>query len=136
MRPACLLFAPIVCLWGGLLAAAPGEQALLDKGLRLINTGRFEAARFTLQTLVNVYPNSSLTKKAKDAIRESWMREGVSDVDALLLYQEGLSRLAQGRYEAARLAWQTLLNISPDSRFAAGAEAAIRESRKQEKPGP
>jgi len=110
----------------------PEEKALYDKGIKLIEGGQFEVARFTLQTLLNVYPEGTLAHEAKDAIRTSWIEQGVPEVDAMLLFEEGEARIRAGKYEAARLALQTLINVYPKSSYVTKAKDAIRTSQLQE----
>ena len=93
--------------------------------------GQFERARLTLQTLINMYPATPLRQQARAAIRTSWIREGVSDPDPMLLYQEGQARASAGKTEAALLAFRTLINSYPRSEYAlkAKASASVLEGR-------
>jgi outer membrane protein assembly factor BamD (BamD/ComL family) len=108
------------------------ERALYDKGTKLIEYRQFESARFTLQTLINVYPDSPLVYEAKAAIRTSWVKQGFTDVDAMLLFEEGEARLRARKYEASRFVFQTLINAYPKSRYVLRAKDAIRRSLQQE----
>jgi TolA-binding protein len=117
-----------------LLAQSPAaessdQQALYERGVRFIEEGRYQPGRLALQTLLNAYPETSLASEARAAIRESWVREGIPDVDAFLLYSEGMTRLSAGQHEAARLAFQTLINLYPASEYLPKAKDAILKSR-------
>ena len=46
-----------------------------------MDQGKYEVARFSLQTLINVYPTSSFAKSAQLAIATSWDQQG--DADAI-----------------------------------------------------
>ena len=52
------------------------DKALYDKGLVQIEQGKYEVARFTLQTLLNEYPSSPFTQSAQLAIATSWDQQG------------------------------------------------------------
>ena len=110
---------------------SPDETALFERGTKQIEAGQFERARLSLQTLINIYPATPLRQQARAAIRTSWIREGVSDPDPMLLYQEGQSRASAGKTEAALLAFQTLINLYPGSEYAVKAKssASALESR-------
>jgi TolA-binding protein len=101
------------------------ETTLYEQGLKQIEAKQFEKARLSLQTLLNTYPDSALTERTRAAIRTSWVREGVADPDPMLLYQEGQTRAAAGKHEAALLAYQTLINLYPRSDYAEKARRRI-----------
>lgn len=107
-------------------SAAP-ERMLYEKGAKLLAQGRFELARLTLETLTNAYPRTAWRQSARAAIRESWIREGIANVDAMMLFQEGQTHAAAGRPDEAKLAWQTLVNRYPYTDFAGKVKARIRE---------
>jgi outer membrane protein assembly factor BamD len=52
------------------------DKILFDKSVHDIEKGRYEAARLTLNTLINTYDTSEYLAKAKLAIADSWYREG------------------------------------------------------------
>src|SRR5580658_2533528 len=52
------------------------DKVLFDKAIRNIEHGDYEAARLTLNTLINTYDTSEFLAKAKLAIADSWFREG------------------------------------------------------------
>jgi outer membrane protein assembly factor BamD (BamD/ComL family) len=113
-----------------LLAAAlafadfPGTDAarrLFDTGMRQTEEGSFEAARQTLQSLVNAYPRDPLALQAKGAI------------DATLLFEEGQARTKAGKYETARLAFETLIAVYPENPLVKRAQAAIEAITEKEK---
>ena len=101
------------------------ETVLYEQGLKQVEAGQFEKARLSLQTLLNRCPSTQLRGQARAAIRTSWIRQGVTDPDPMLLYQEGQTRAAHGKNEAALLAYQTLINLYPMSDYAAKAKRAV-----------
>src|SRR5579863_9103674 len=52
------------------------DKILFDKAIKNIEHGNYEAARLTLNTLINTYDTSEFLAKAKLAIADSWFREG------------------------------------------------------------
>src|SRR5271155_3042965 len=52
------------------------DKILFDRAIRNIEHGDYEAARLTLNTLINTYDSSEYLAKAKLAIADSWYREG------------------------------------------------------------
>lgn len=107
------------------MAQAHPDEALYERGMKQIEARQFERARLSLQTLLNAYPSSPLRTQARAAIRTSWIREGMASPDAMLLFQEGQARLKAGRGDAARLAFQTLINLYPSSEYAAKARRLV-----------
>jgi outer membrane protein assembly factor BamD (BamD/ComL family) len=98
---------------------------LYEQGLKQIEAGQFEKARLSLQTLLNTYPDTALREPTRAAIRTSWIRQGVTDPDPMLLFHEGQTRAAAGKREAALLAYQTLINLYPQSDYAEKARQRI-----------
>lgn len=54
------------------------DKVLFDKSIQNIENHRYDLGRITLQTLLNTYPDSEYTAKAKLAIADSWYRQGGS----------------------------------------------------------
>ncbi len=52
------------------------DKILFDRAIHNIERGDYEAARLTLNTLINTYDTSEYLAKAKLAIADSWFREG------------------------------------------------------------
>jgi len=52
------------------------DKVLFDRAVKNIEHGDYEAARLTLNTLINTYDTSEYLAKAKLAIADSWFREG------------------------------------------------------------
>lgn len=107
-------------------SALPDPAAILyDRGVKLAEEGKLQAARRTLATLVNTYPKSVEAAEAQNAI------------DATLLFEDGQTRLLAGKYGTARLAFQTLIAVYPESplvpRAAEAARAAEGLERTQSK---
>jgi len=101
-----------------------GAGQLFEKGVKLAEKGRFESARATLQTLIDVYPGDSLAVEARHTI------------DATLLFEEGRERLKAGKYGTARVTFQTLVAVYPECFLAKQAERELRVSEKLEQSQP
>jgi outer membrane protein assembly factor BamD (BamD/ComL family) len=123
--------AMLIALAAAIMAAGqtrPQEEAVLyDRALTQIEAGQFEKARLSLQTLLNINPQTALRAKARAAIRTAWVRQGISDPDPMLLFQEGQTRLTAGKREAALIAFETVINVYPASEYAEKAKEAIRD---------
>src|SRR6201994_4412220 len=52
------------------------DKILFDRAIKNIEHGNYEAARLTLNTLINTNDTSAYLAKAKLAIADSWFREG------------------------------------------------------------
>src|ERR1700677_4935992 len=52
------------------------DKILFDRAIKNIEHGDYEAARLTLNTLINTYDTSEFLAKAKLAMADSWYREG------------------------------------------------------------
>lgn len=95
------------------------DKELFDRAINDLEHSRFTPARLLLQTLLNTYPDSEYTAKAKLAIADSWYREG------------GTSNLMQA--EAEYRDFITFFPMMPES-----AEAQMRVGmihyREMEKP--
>jgi TonB family protein len=64
-----------------LRALSPGssprpDKILFERALKQIQNGNYEAARLTLNDLINTYPASVYLSRAKLAIADSWFQEG------------------------------------------------------------
>ena len=106
------------------MADTPAEEVarqLYDAGLRQTQEGKLEAARLTLQTLVNTFPKNPLALQAKGAI------------DATMLFEEGQARMKAGKYENALLAFQTLIAVYPDNPLADRAKSAVQSIGEKQK---
>ena len=52
------------------------DKVLYDRAMEAMKERRFDAARMTLQTLINTYPESEYVARAKLAVGEAWYQEG------------------------------------------------------------
>ena len=102
--------AVLIAMTAAIMAAgqtrSQDESTLYDRALILIEAGQFERARISLETLLNTNPQTVLRAEIRAAIRRSWVRQGISDPDPMLLFQEGQKRLSAGKREAALIAFQ------------------------------
>lgn len=101
--------------------AGSSAKQLYDAGIRQTAAGKLEAARLTLQTLVNSYPKDPLALQAKGAI------------DATLLFEEGQARAKAGKYETACLAFATLIAVYPENPLVSRAKSALEALEEKEK---
>src|SRR5581483_9673102 len=107
-----------------LLADSPvsdDAKRLYDSGLRLTQEGKLDAARTTLQSLVDNYPKDPLVLQAKGAI------------DATVLFEEGESRTHAGKYDTARVAFETLITVYPETPLVERARLALASLDRKEK---
>jgi len=58
---------------------AEPDKVLYDRAMNDIKTGHETVARFSLQTLLNTYPDSEYVAKAKLAIADSFYKEGTTE---------------------------------------------------------
>jgi outer membrane protein assembly factor BamD (BamD/ComL family) len=106
----CLFAATLLC--ADTTATGPA-RLLYDTGIRQTAEGNFQAARATLQSLVDAYPKDPLAFEARGAI------------DAMQLFDEGQARAKAGKYETARVAFETLIAVYPENPLAARAKSAL-----------
>jgi outer membrane protein assembly factor BamD len=52
------------------------DKVLYDRAMASLKQGKYDAARLTLQTLINTYPDSEYVARAKLSIGDSWYYEG------------------------------------------------------------
>jgi len=60
-------------------STAEPDKVLYEKAMADIKTGHETVARFSLQTLLNTYPDSEYVAKAKLAIADSFYKDGTTD---------------------------------------------------------
>jgi len=108
----------------GLLAAdsvPPDPEGILyTRAVKMMEEGRYAAARLTFQTLAQTYPRSAEAGEAQSAL------------DAMLLFEDGQARLLAGKYGTAQLAFRTLVSVYPESPLVERSMAAMRESERLE----
>src|SRR5438046_7320725 len=54
------------------------DKVLFDRAMDAMKHNRFDVARITLQTLINTYPDSEFSARARLAVADSWYAEGGS----------------------------------------------------------
>src|SRR3984893_9116986 len=52
------------------------DKELFEKAMVAMKKGKFDVARLDLQTLLNTYPDSEYQMRAKQAVGDSWLKEG------------------------------------------------------------
>jgi len=115
-----LLLLVAACAFAAESVPPDPSSALYSRGVKLAEDGKLPAARRTLGTLVNTYPKSAEAAEAQNAI------------DAMLLFEDGQARLLAGKYGTARLAFQTLIAVYPESPLVPRAAEAARSAEELE----
>ena len=58
------------------VASKQPDKELYDKAMLALKKGKFDVARLDLQTMLNTYPDSEYSMRAKLAVGDTWYREG------------------------------------------------------------
>jgi outer membrane protein assembly factor BamD len=59
-------------------ASKQPDKELYDKAMAALKKGRYDVARLDLQTMLNTYPDSEFSMRAKLAVGDTWYKEGGS----------------------------------------------------------
>src|SRR6202167_6394704 len=92
------------------------DKVLFDKAIRNIEHGDYEAARLTLNTLINTYDTSEFLAKAKLAIADSWYREGgthgMAQAEAeykdFILFYPGMEEAAESQFKICNIHYRQM----------------------------
>ncbi len=131
------------------------DKELFDRAVKDLEHSRFGVARLTLQTLLNTYPDSEYTARAKLGIADSWYRQGgtsnllqaESEYKDFITFFPTMPEAAEAQMRVAMIHYremekadrdstharraeqefQRLLTNYPDSQFAALAVQRLRE---------
>src|SRR5690242_20670516 len=95
------------------------DKVLFDRGEDALGHNKYDVARLTFQTLINTYPDSEYTARAKLGIGDAWYREG------------GTTALAQAEIE-----YKDFITFFPNMPEAAEAQLRVADIhyRQMEKP--
>src|SRR5579864_7260533 len=111
------------------------DKVLFDRAIKNIEHGDYEAARLTLNTLINTYDTSEYLAKAKLAIADSWFREGgahgLAQAEAeykdFILFYPNMEEAAQSQYKICDIHYKQMDKADRDSSQATRAEDECRQ---------
>src|SRR5580658_4136543 len=111
------------------------DKVLFDRAIKNIEHGDYEAARLTLNTLINTYDTSEYLAKAKLAIADSWFREGgthgLAQAEAeykdFILFYPNMEEAAQSQYRVCDIHYKQMDKADRDSAQAQRAEDECRQ---------
>jgi outer membrane protein assembly factor BamD len=110
------------------------DKILFDKAIKNIEHGNYEAARLTLNTLVNTYDTSEFLAKAKLAIADSWFREGgahgLAQAEAeykdFILFYPNMEESAESQFKVCNIHYKQMDKADRDNGQAQRAEDECR----------
>lgn len=110
------------------------DKILFDKAIHNIEKGNYEAARLTLNTLINTYDTSEYLAKAKLAIADSWFREGgahgLAEAEAeykdFILFYPNMEEAAESQYKICNIHYKQMEKPDRDNSQAQRAEDECR----------
>src|SRR5947209_2287676 len=111
------------------------DKILFDRAIKNIEHGDYEAARLTLNTLINTYDTSEYLAKAKLAIADSWFREGgahgLSQAEAeykdFILFYPNMQEAAESQFKVCNIHYKQMEKADRDSAQAQRAEDECRQ---------
>jgi outer membrane protein assembly factor BamD len=111
------------------------DKILFDKAINNIEHGNYEAARLTLNTLINTYDTSEYLAKAKLAIADSWYREGgahgLAQAEAeykdFILFYPTMEEAAESQYRICQIHYKQMEKPDRDSAQGQRAEDECRQ---------
>ncbi len=110
------------------------DKVLFDKAIRNIEHGDYEAARLTLNTLINTYDTSEYLAKAKLAVADSWFREGgahgLAEAEAeykdFILFYPNMEEAAQSQFKICDIHFKQMEKADRDNTQGQRAEDECR----------
>jgi len=111
------------------------DKILFDRAIRNIEHGDYEAARLTLNTLINTYDTSEFLAKAKLAIADSWFREGgthgLAQAEAeykdFILFYPNMEEAAESQYKVCNIHYKQMDKADRDNAQGQRAEDECRQ---------
>jgi outer membrane protein assembly factor BamD len=111
------------------------DKVLFDKAIHNIERGDYEAARLTLNTLINTYDTSEYLAKAKLAIADSWFREGgahgLAEAEAeykdFILFYPNMEEAAQSQFKICDIHFKQMEKADRDNTQGQRAEDECRQ---------
>ena len=111
------------------------DKVLFDRAIRNIEHADYEAARLTLNTLINTYDTSEYLAKAKLAIADSWFREGGShglaqaeaEYKDFILFYPNMEEAAESQYKVCNIHFKQMEKADRDNTQGQRAEDECRQ---------
>jgi len=111
------------------------DKVLFDRAMDALKHNRFDAARITLQTLINTYPDSEYVARAKLGVADSWYAEGGSaalaqaeaEYNDFKTFFPNMPEAAEAQMKIANIHFQQMEKADRDFTHAKRAEEAYRE---------
>jgi outer membrane protein assembly factor BamD len=111
------------------------DKVLFDKAIKNIEHGDYEAARLTLNTLINTYDTSEYLAKAKLAIADSWFREGgahgLAQAEAeykdFILFYPNMEEAAESQFKVCDIHFKQMEKADRDNTQGQRAEDECRQ---------
>jgi outer membrane protein assembly factor BamD len=111
------------------------DKILFDRAIKNIEHGDYEAARLTLNTLINTYDTSEFLAKAKLAIADSWFREGgthgLAQAEAeykdFILFYPNMEEAAESQFKVCNIHYKQMDKADRDNAQGQRAEDECRQ---------
>jgi outer membrane protein assembly factor BamD len=111
------------------------DKILFDRAIKNIEHGDYEAARLTLNTLINTYDTSEYLAKAKLAIADSWFREGGShglaqaeaEYKDFILFYPNMEEAAESQFKVCNIHFKQMDKADRDNTQGQRAEDECRQ---------
>jgi outer membrane protein assembly factor BamD len=111
------------------------DKILFDRAIKNIEHGDYEAARLTLNTLINTYDTSEFLAKAKLAIADSWFREGgthgLAQAEAeykdFILFYPNMEEAAESQFKVCNIHYKQMDKADRDNAQGMRAEDECRQ---------
>jgi outer membrane protein assembly factor BamD len=111
------------------------DKILFDRAIKNIEHGDYEAARLTLNTLINTYDTSEFLAKAKLAIADSWFREGgthgLAQAEAeykdFILFYPNMEEAAESQFKICDIHYKQMEKADRDNAQGQRAEDECRQ---------
>ncbi len=111
------------------------DKVLFDRAIKNIEHGDYEAARLTLNTLINTYDTSEYLAKAKLAIADSWFREGGAhglaeaeqEYKDFILFYPNMEEAAESQFKICNIHFKQMEKADRDNSQGQRAEDECRQ---------
>jgi len=111
------------------------DKILFDRSIKNIEHGDYEAARLTLNTLINTYDTSEYLAKEKLAIADSWFREGgahgLAQAEAeykdFILFYPNMEESAESQFKVCNIHYKQMEKADRDNSQGQRAEDECRQ---------
>jgi outer membrane protein assembly factor BamD len=111
------------------------DKVLFDRGMDAMKHNRFDMARLEMQTLINTYPDSEFTARAKLALADSWYAEGGTaalaqaeqEYEDFRTFFPNMPEAAEAAVKIANIHYQQMEKPDRDFTHAVRAEEKYRE---------